>query len=127
MPLLVAGERGVDRNGRAGLVGLEERFERGDDAVQTEARVVADAASVTIPPLPPTTSGRSTVDRTVQVARSITTPVAFRSPLRNTVWSSTAAPPTSTGRLIVDSRNLTRDEWTTHVGDLAPYRQTCPG
>ena len=24
------------------------------------------------------------------------------------------------------SRNLTRDEWDTYIGDLAPYRQTCP-
>ena len=23
-------------------------------------------------------------------------------------------------------RNLTRDEWNSYVGDLAPYRATCP-
>jgi hypothetical protein len=23
-------------------------------------------------------------------------------------------------------RNLTRDEWSSHIGDLAPYRATCP-
>jgi outer membrane protein assembly factor BamB/energy-coupling factor transporter ATP-binding protein EcfA2 len=26
----------------------------------------------------------------------------------------------------VAGRNLTRDEWRTHIGDLAPYRHTCP-
>ena len=24
------------------------------------------------------------------------------------------------------SRNLTHDEWDTYIGDLAPYRETCP-
>jgi DNA-binding SARP family transcriptional activator/WD40 repeat protein len=27
----------------------------------------------------------------------------------------------------VASRDLTRDEWTRYIGDLAPYRKTCPG
>ena len=27
----------------------------------------------------------------------------------------------------VAGRNLTRDEWNAHIGDLAPYRATCPG
>ena len=27
----------------------------------------------------------------------------------------------------VAGRNLTREEWTAHVGTLAPYRSTCPG
>jgi hypothetical protein len=26
----------------------------------------------------------------------------------------------------VAGRNLTREEWDTHIGDLAPYRATCP-
>ena len=26
----------------------------------------------------------------------------------------------------VAGRNLTRDEWATHIGDLSPYRPTCP-
>ena len=26
----------------------------------------------------------------------------------------------------VAGRNLTREEWATHIGDLAPYRPTCP-
>jgi WD40 repeat protein len=26
----------------------------------------------------------------------------------------------------IASRNMTRDEWSTYIGDLAPYRQTCP-
>jgi hypothetical protein len=26
----------------------------------------------------------------------------------------------------VASRNLTRDEWTTYIGNLAPYHETCP-
>ena len=26
----------------------------------------------------------------------------------------------------VAGRNLTRDEWNAHIGDLAPYRATCP-
>ena len=27
----------------------------------------------------------------------------------------------------VAGRNLTPDEWNAHIGDLAPYRATCPG
>jgi hypothetical protein len=27
----------------------------------------------------------------------------------------------------VPGRNLTREEWEAHIGDLAPYRSTCPG
>ncbi len=26
----------------------------------------------------------------------------------------------------VAGRNLTREEWETHIGDLASYRATCP-
>jgi len=26
----------------------------------------------------------------------------------------------------VAGRNLTPEEWTTHIGDLVPYRETCP-
>ncbi len=26
----------------------------------------------------------------------------------------------------IAGRNLTRDEWSTYIGDLAPYHETCP-
>jgi hypothetical protein len=26
----------------------------------------------------------------------------------------------------IAGRNLTRDEWASNIGDLAPYRATCP-
>ena len=31
-----------------------------------------------------------------------------------------------TGACEVAGRNLTPEEWDTHIGDLAPYRATCP-
>jgi len=31
-----------------------------------------------------------------------------------------------TAACTIASRNLTRDEWNTYIGTLAPYQRTCP-